>query len=363
MRKNIRVLGVIVIIGVLFFIGCNKTVPIEENKSAKTIETIVFTDSCGRQVTLPKKLSKVAPSGAVAQMILYAVAPDKLACWAGKLGGQQKKYIEEKYQALPITGHFYGKGDLNKEALIEVAPQVIIDLGDKKEGIEEDLDSIQEQTGIPTIFIEATGETYAQMFKTLGELLDEEEQGEKLALYTQQTYEEAKKNKEEINKGHHLRVMFGTGKTGLDCNAKGSIHCGVLETIGVDNAIEVSSLSSKGGGNTIPMEEVMHAEPDIILLEAGGPYDMLKEDPYWSALKAIKEEAYYEIPCGPYHFLANPPSINQIIGIKWLGNLLYPEIYSDNIMDTLKEFYSLFWHYELSTEEAESLLNHSQLKE
>ena len=36
-------------------------------------ETTLFTDSCGREVEIPKKLSRVAPSGGVAQMVLVVV--------------------------------------------------------------------------------------------------------------------------------------------------------------------------------------------------------------------------------------------------------------------------------------------------
>ena len=227
----------------------------------------------------------------------------------------------------------------------------------------EDLDNIQEQTGIPTIFIEATVDTYPEMFRTLGELLDEKEQGEALAAYAEATYKEAQEAKAKIKEEDKLRVMFGTGETGLDCNAKGSIHCGVLEAVGVENAIEVAEVSSKGGGNTITMEEVIKANPDVILLASGGPYATLGEDPYWSGLDAVKEGKYYEIPYGPYHFLASPPSINQIIGIKWLGNLLYPELYPYNMEEELQKFYKLFWHCDLSEENAKALLANSTYKD
>jgi len=331
------------------------------DEEATTSEIMTFIDSCGRTVELPAHINKVAPSGSVAQMIIYATAPEKLACWAGKLGDEQKAYIIDDYENLPVTGQFYGKGDLNLEALIEAAPDVIIDFGDKKEGIEEDLDKIQEQTGIPTIFIEATVDTYPEMFRTLGKLLENEEQGEKLAEYTEQTYKDAESAREKITEENKVSVMFGTGETGLDCNAKGSIHCGVLEAVGVENAITVSELSNKGGGNTVTMEEVMAADPDMILFDVGGPYETVKDDSYWSGLTAVKEGKVYEIPYGPYHFLANPPSINQIIGIKWLGNLVYPELYAYDMTKELQDFYDIFWHYDLSDDEANSLLANSTL--
>ena len=49
-------------------------------------ETVMFTDSCGREVELPANITKIAPSGTVATMILAAFAPEKLVCTGTKIG-------------------------------------------------------------------------------------------------------------------------------------------------------------------------------------------------------------------------------------------------------------------------------------
>ena len=41
-------------------------------------ETVIFTDSSGREVELPANITKIAPGGTVATMILAAFAPEKL---------------------------------------------------------------------------------------------------------------------------------------------------------------------------------------------------------------------------------------------------------------------------------------------
>ena len=40
--------------------------------------TRVFTDSCGREVTVPADVQKVAVSGPLAQMVVFAIAPDRM---------------------------------------------------------------------------------------------------------------------------------------------------------------------------------------------------------------------------------------------------------------------------------------------
>jgi iron complex transport system substrate-binding protein len=79
----------------------------------------VFTDSVGREVTIPTKLMRIAPSGPLAQMVLYTAAPDLLCGTARPFSDTQLKLINKKYGDLPAFGQFYGKsGDFNLEAVL-----------------------------------------------------------------------------------------------------------------------------------------------------------------------------------------------------------------------------------------------------
>ncbi len=332
-------------------------------EAAKAPQTIVFTDSTGREGELPANITRVAPSGPAAQMILYSVAPDSLIGWGTKLSDVQKKYLESKYWNLPVFGQFYGKNNtLNLEALIAADPQVIIDLGDMKKTHKQDMQGVQEQTGIPTIFIEANLKTFPDAYRQLGKLLGVEEQAEAIATYIEQTIAMAKTNAAAIPENEKVSVMFGTGPTGMNVNAKNSIHADVIDIIGAVNAIEVPDVSSKGGGNTINMEQLMMFNPDVILFTNDGPYATVAADPLWQGLDAITNGTYYEIPGTPYGWLGSPPSVNRLIGIPWLGNLVYPELYQLDMVEEAKKFYSLFWHYNLSDDEARELLANSTLK-
>ena len=71
---------------------------------------------------------------------------------------------------------------------------------------------------------------------------------------------------------------------------------------------------------------------------------------------------FYEIPTLPYNWMSNPPSINMVIGIWWLGNLLFPEIYDYDMVTVSSDIYKLFWNYELTVAEAEDMLSASTMK-
>ena len=55
----------------------------------------------------------------------------------------------------------------------------------------------------------------------------------------------------------------------------------------------------------------------------------------------------YEVPTAPFNWFDRPPSVNRMIGIKWLANLLYPNVFRYDMAAEVKDFYAKFYHYNL----------------
>ena len=65
---------------------------------------------------------------------------------------------------------------------------------------------------------------------------------------------------------------------------------------------------------------------------------------------------------GP-EFVIAPPSVNMVLGVCWLGQLAYPDIYNDyDMVEVAQEYYKLFWNYDMSDEEAKEMLANSYFK-
>lgn len=342
-----------------FFTGCSSA---KRYDPLEGVETTEFTDSSGRRVTIPAQITRIAASGLTAQMILMTLAPELLVGLSSSPSTAQMPYYPKDLWYLPTFGQFYGsKANLNLEALIDAQPQLIIDLGDAKDTISDDMDMIQSQTGIPTVFIEATLESMPAAYRALGKLLDRQAEAEKLAVYIENTLAMAAANAAQIPDNARKSVLFGTGSTGLACNAEGSMQADVIDIVGAVNAVESNEISNRNGGTEIDLEQLYVCDPDVILLSSGGPYDTLAQGE-WSELRAVRSGSYYEIPNLPFDWMSSPPSVNRVLGIWWLGNLLYPELYDYDMVAVAQEFYRLFWHYELSTADAEAFLARSTLK-
>ncbi len=339
--------------------GCGGNAAIPEN-----VETVTFTDSAGRDVTVPADITRVAPSGQVATMFLASVCPEYMVCIASTPSSSQYKYLDPALLKLPTTGQLYGsKSTINLESLLNAEPQIIIDLGDRKDGIKHDMNALQNQTKIPVVYIEADLEHMENAFRMLGQLIQSKrDRCSELADYVAETLTVAETGSAQVKEEEKLSVCYTSGVSGLNTNAKGSVQATVIDMVGAENAIVVEDISNKGGGNTVNMEQMYLFDPDVILFTTGSMYGACDGDAAWSKLRAVRNGDTYEIPGLPYNWMSNPPSLNMLLGIRWLGNLLYPQYFDYDMVSEAQRAYKLLWNYDLSEDEARELLSGSILK-
>ena len=312
-----------------------------------------FTDSVGRTVEVPAEITSVAVSGPLAQMVLFALCPDKLVGIADEWDASAEQYLATEYYNLPLLGQLYGgKGELNLETLLGSGAQVVIDVGEPKDTIVEDLDALQEQTGIPFVHVSATIETMGDAYRKLGELLGMEEEAETLATYCDETYAMVKDVAEHVEKAN---LLYITGDAGLNVIAQGSYHAEIIDLLS-NNLAVVDSPSSKGTGNEVDMEQLMLWNPDVILFAPDSVYASVGDDPLWQSLTAIQNGSYYEAPMGPYNWMGFPPSVQRYLGMLWMAKLLYPDAADYDLQAEVTEYFDLFYHCALTGEQYEALM-------
>lgn len=325
-------------------------------------ETRLFTDSAGREVEVPLEITRAASAGSLANIMLYAVKPEVLTGWSSAPPDTAQKYMEARYRDLPAYGNFHGGADsFNREALMASAPDVIIDAGEWDEAYKAELDALQAQTGIPVILIGSDLDRTPEAYRMLGDLLGEEARGEALAAYCEEVLTDAKEKAASLPEEDRLRVYYGQDD-GLSTMLRGTIHAQIFELVGGVVAADAGSVQVQKGGGMVSMEQLMVWDPDVILFASGSVYDIAAEDPVWNTLTAIRTGRYYEIPAEPYNWLGRPPGPNRIIGVRWLGNLLYPELFAYDIEQEVRTYFRLFYRYDLSDEEVQTLLAHSTEK-
>lgn len=321
-------------------------------------ETQIFTDSAGREVTLPKKIERIVPSGPLSQMILITLAPEYFVGYTNALDEDEVTYIKSNND-LPVIGQVYGKGDINLEALAATDPQVILDIGEPKKSIAEDMDGIAKQTGIPTVHITAYLDTMGDAYRTLGVLLGVEERANQLADYCDSAYQKGLALTEKIGEENKVSVLYVSGDDGLQVIPKDNFNSQALDMM-AQNAAVVEN--AKGSSAQVDMEQIYLFESDIILFDSQILFDKAAEDPLWKDIAAVKAGNYVKVPEGPYNWIGFPPSVQRYLGILWMGSLFYPDAADYDLYEEVSAYYELFYQKPLSKEAFNSLIQNSFIK-
>lgn len=322
----------------------------------QTETTRVFTDSCGREVTVPADIQKIAVSGPLAQMVVFAIAPDKMVGVANAWDESAKAYFDAKYLELPLLGQLYGgKGELNLETLLAAEPDVVIDVGEPKDSMAEDLDALQEQTGIPFVHIDAYLASMDDTYAMLGDLLAMPNEAQGLADYCRYAYDKVKAIADSVEK---VNLLYITGEEGLNVIARGSYHAEVIDML-CNNLAVVDEPSSKGTGNEVDMEQILNWNPDAVIFAPASIYSTVADNENWQTIPAIRDGRYYEVPMGPYNWMGFPPSVQRILGMQWMAKVLYPDAADYDMYETTQTYFQLFYHCDLTAEQYAALTAHS----
>ena len=330
----------------------------------------VFTDSLGREVLLPAEVTNVVPSGSLAQISLYPFGEEYYVSISSALKEGERYFLAERLHTLPVTGSMFGsKVTMNPEEILAmnaaVGVDVIIDVGEPKGNMKEQMDEFQRKTGVPFVFItQSTLDSIAESYRTLGRMLGEEERGQELADYLGGIVSMYEKNMETIG-DNKVPVIYVTRLDGNSVNLLGhnSYHAEILD--GIAENIAPEAVAGSGLGDQYTMEDIYQMNPEYIIVSGSGLfahdyYEELMGSSLWASLDAVKAGKVIEVPAeSPWSWMGNPPAAHRLVSILWLGNVLYPEVFDYDLEEKVKEFYQQFYDYELSDAELSGMLRYS----
>jgi len=333
-------------------------------------EDRVFTDSLGREVMIPAEVHNVAPSGSLAQISLYPFGEEFYVSLAKTLKEGEQYFLADRLDTLPITGNmFNSKATMNPEELIALDKRIgidlILDIGETKGNVKEQIEDVQKKTDIPFIFItQSTLDTIADSYILMGEVLGQEEKGKELADYFGGIVSMYEENMETIG-DNKVSAIYVTKVDGNSVNllGKGSYHAEILD--GIADNIAPEAVAGSGLGDQYTMEDIFQMNPDYIIVSGSGffehdYYEEIMGSSMWASLDAVKEGRVIEVPAdSPWPWMGNPPAAQRLVSIIWLGNIFYPDVFDYDLTEEVRKFYQVFYHYDLSDEEIAGMMQYS----
>jgi iron complex transport system substrate-binding protein len=321
---------------------------------AATAKARTITDSAGRKVEIPDRIEKVFAAGPPTSILLYMVAPQKMTGWPNPPTVEERPFIAAPYRDLPALGRLTGRGGTaNLEVVLSSKPDLILDFGSVRDTYVSLADNVQEQTKIPYVLIDGRFEATPAAIRLLGEILNLGDTAEKQAQFVEHTFAEIDAIAKAAPLETRPRVYLARGPDGLETGVVGSINTEIIERAGGRNVAEPAG---QRGLVRVSMEQVIVADPDIILTWDRNFFDKVFNDPLWAGIKAVREKRVYLSPTAPFGWIDRPPSLNRVMGLSWLAGLFYPDKQTASLREATRAFYRLFYHVDPSDAELELLI-------
>ncbi|MCA0998326.1 iron ABC transporter substrate-binding protein [Alloyangia pacifica] len=313
------------------------------------------TDSAGRVVELPERIETVFAAGPPASVLVYVVAPETLTGWPRALRPEERAYIAEPYRDLPETGRLTGRGgEANLERLLEIAPDLILDFGSVRDTYIDLADRVQAQTGIPYVLIDGRFENTPEALRLLGEVLGVPERGEMLARDAEATFAQLDAILAEVPEAQRPRTYLARGPDGLETGMKGSINTEIIERSGGVNVADDGG-RTRGLVQASP-EQIIVADPEVVVTWDPQFYERVWSDPVWSGVAAVRAGRVYLSPTAPFGWIDRPPSLNRMMGLRWMARLFYPERSGGDLREETAAFYKAWYQVDLGEAELDRLL-------
>ena len=227
-------------------------------------------------------------------------------------------------------------------------PNLIIDVGNVTPNYIDQAKRTFEQTGVPYLLLDGKLSETPTTLRYLGKVLGVENLTEPQAKYAEETLKQAVENASKLTKTFYL----ARSADGLQTGQKGSIHTEAIEIVGLKNVVE----GAHKGLTQVSMEQLLLWNPDVIFSQYPEFLQTLKENPQWQQLSAVKNGQVFLIPNNPFGWLDSPPSVNRLLGVRWVSHLVSGKPMTEFTKE-VQTFYHVFYQIELTPEQATQLLH------
>ena len=122
-----------------------------------------------------------------------------------------------------------------------------------------------------------------------------------------------------------------------------------------------NALPEQGNMVEVSMEELVQANPDIIIIGSGNSqqaFDAVEKilrDPVWQSISAVKNKKVLVNPKGVYTW--DRYSTEEALQVLWAAKTFHPDLFQDlDLVKRTQDFYQKYYHYDLSQADAELIL-------
>jgi iron complex transport system substrate-binding protein len=307
---------------------------------AQSAQAANVTDGTGRALSVPPHVQRVFPAGPPAAILLYTLAPDLLLGWPRANRSEECAYMLPDVCMRPEVGRLTGRGNTaNLESVLALKPDLILDVGSTRETFVSLAERVQAQTGIPYALLDGRFEAVPATYRKLGELIGRGGESEALASYSEHTLTTVSARIKDIPVQQRPRVYYARGPRGLTTGLGGSINVETIELMARNVAGE-----TQGGLANVSLEQVLAWNPEVIVTIDMEFAETVTSNRAWAGVDAVRNGRVHLSPKMPFGWVDFPPAVNRLIGLWWLGKILYLDRFPEDLRTLTRDFYTKFYH-------------------
>lgn len=360
MKKMKLIIAIIFLVFIMISTveGCTRSKANEEAKNTITEQTSKRTvkDQGGTEVELPSEVTKIADLWhANNQVVLLLGGADKLVATTEnvkKIAWFTKIYPHIKEINAPLSGD-----DVQIEEMMSLNPDVVLSSTDSQ------IEAVR-NAGLKAVKVNFQSfDEMRETIKLTGQVIgpDAEKKAEEYLKYLDENINYVSERIKDVPKEKRPKVLHLVDGTNLlTVDGKKTIIDEWINLAGGVNAI-----NAEGNKITVTMEDIVKSDPDVIIIggtSAGKGKESMENDPMWSSLSAVKNNKIYSNPVGTFNW--DRYSAEEALQILWVAKTLYPELFQDlDLIKKTQEFYKEFLNYDLTSDEAQRIIDGLNPKE
>jgi iron complex transport system substrate-binding protein len=316
-------------------------------------QAATLTDGAGRRVAVPKKVERVFPAGPPAAIQLYTLAPDALLGWPRANRPDELEFLLPGIGNRPELGRLTGRGNTaNLEAVLGLKPDLIVDTGSTRQTFAELADKVQAQTGIPYALLDGRFSAIPASYEALGILLGRAARARELAQASEDIMRTVLGRVAKVPAEMRPRVYYGRGPAGLETGLGGSINIEIMDVMG----LRLVSSEVPGGLANVSLEQVLRWDPEVLITIDQTFAATVRDNPLWRGVRAVREGRVHLSPKLPFGWVDFPPGVNRLPGLWWLGKVVYPQLFPEDLGSITRDFYKRYYQVEPSAEQVARVL-------
>ena len=304
-----------------------------------------FTDAAGRHVMLPNHIARIMPADRNAEVLVFVLAPEKLAGQSRIRGRGAKRPV--------IAWHPRSTPASMAETARRLRADLIIDAGTVTPDSAAFADQVTQLTHIPYILVDDSFARMPAVLRSIGAILGAGGLGDEFGIYAEHAIAGVRGRLLIRPSDTRPRVYYARGADGLTTALPGSPAGAAIDQAG---AINVATPLGRGTEVTIRRDQLFSWDPDIIIAEKRSAYDAFRHSPAWRRLSAVRNKRVYLEPGNPFGWLEGPAGVNRLIGLHWLLTLFYPDMLPEDLRVATCDFYDKFYRIKLTNGQIEAMV-------